>query len=146
MRLGVSLAGFAAAAETTNVAGRAVEFGSQAGRPGLDSVWLPGRTSCPQQRRPDASEDSTPRAPCRPWRSGDGAAGLAPYGGVFIQTLRNRGPWRPCTQASGSPESARRQASRGIVDPGLSLDYVTTVLAALLVGTGFVLQQHAAAM
>jgi drug/metabolite transporter (DMT)-like permease len=32
------------------------------------------------------------------------------------------------------------------VDPGLSLDYVTTVLAALLVGTGFVLQQHAAAM
>jgi drug/metabolite transporter (DMT)-like permease len=32
------------------------------------------------------------------------------------------------------------------VDPGLSLDYVTTVLAALLVGTGFVLQQRAAAM
>jgi hypothetical protein len=38
MRLGVSLAGFAAAAETTNVAGRAVELGSQAERPGLDSV------------------------------------------------------------------------------------------------------------
>jgi hypothetical protein len=34
----VSLAGFAAAAETTNVAGRAVELGSQAERPGLDSV------------------------------------------------------------------------------------------------------------
>lgn len=32
------------------------------------------------------------------------------------------------------------------MDPGLSLDYVTTVLAALLAGTGFVLQQHAAAM
>jgi drug/metabolite transporter (DMT)-like permease len=32
------------------------------------------------------------------------------------------------------------------VDPGVSLDYVTTVLAALLVGTGFVLQQRAAAM
>jgi drug/metabolite transporter (DMT)-like permease len=32
------------------------------------------------------------------------------------------------------------------VDPGLSLDYVTTVLAALLVGAGFVLQQRAAAM
>ncbi len=32
------------------------------------------------------------------------------------------------------------------MDPGLSLDYVTTVLAALLVGTGFVLQQRAAAM
>ncbi|HJY57909.1 MAG TPA: hypothetical protein VJ418_16150 [Streptosporangiaceae bacterium] len=45
MRLGVSLAGFAAAAETTNVAGRAVEFGSQAERPGLDSVWLPGRSA-----------------------------------------------------------------------------------------------------
>jgi hypothetical protein len=60
MRLGVSLAGFAAAAETTNVAGRAAEPGSQAERPGLDSVWLAGRTSCPQQRRPDASGDSTP--------------------------------------------------------------------------------------
>ena len=32
------------------------------------------------------------------------------------------------------------------MDPGLSLDYVTTVLAALLVGAGFVLQQRAAAM
>jgi hypothetical protein len=32
------------------------------------------------------------------------------------------------------------------VGPGLSLDYVTTVLAALLAGTGFVLQQRAAAM
>jgi alkanesulfonate monooxygenase SsuD/methylene tetrahydromethanopterin reductase-like flavin-dependent oxidoreductase (luciferase family) len=36
----VSLAGLAAAAETANVAGRAVEPGSQAGRPGLGSVWL----------------------------------------------------------------------------------------------------------
>src|SRR5260370_26950873 len=60
MRPGVSLAGFAAAAETANVAGRAVEVGSQAGRLGLDSVWLAGRTSCPQQRRPDASGDSAP--------------------------------------------------------------------------------------
>ena len=60
MRLGVSLSGFAVAAETTNVAGRAAELGSQAERPGPDSVWLPGRTSCPQQRRPDASGDSTP--------------------------------------------------------------------------------------
>ncbi len=60
IRPGVPLAGFAAAAETTNVAGRAVEPGSQAERPGLDSVWLAGRTSCPQQRRPDASGDSTP--------------------------------------------------------------------------------------
>ncbi len=32
------------------------------------------------------------------------------------------------------------------MDPGLSLDDVTTVLAALLVGAGFVLQQRAAAM
>jgi alkanesulfonate monooxygenase SsuD/methylene tetrahydromethanopterin reductase-like flavin-dependent oxidoreductase (luciferase family) len=40
MRLGVSLAGFAVAAETTNVAGRAVELGYQAGRPGLGSVWF----------------------------------------------------------------------------------------------------------
>src|SRR5260370_13868681 len=56
-RLGVSLAGFAAAGETTNAAGP----GSQAGRPGLYSVWLAGRTSCPQQRRPAASGDSTPR-------------------------------------------------------------------------------------
>src|SRR5258705_12781798 len=40
MRLGVSLAGFAVAAETTNVAGRAAEPGSQAGRPGLGSVWI----------------------------------------------------------------------------------------------------------
>ena len=32
------------------------------------------------------------------------------------------------------------------MDPGLSLDYMTTVLAALLVGAGFVLQQRAAAM
>jgi len=32
------------------------------------------------------------------------------------------------------------------VDPGRSLDYVTTMLAALLVGAGFVLQQRAAAM
>jgi F420-dependent oxidoreductase-like protein len=40
MRPGVSVAGFAAAAKTTNVAGRAVELGSQAGRPGLDSVWF----------------------------------------------------------------------------------------------------------
>ncbi len=60
MRLGVSLAGFAAAAETTNVVGRAVEPGSQAERPGPGPVWLAGRTSCPQQRRPDASGDSTP--------------------------------------------------------------------------------------
>jgi drug/metabolite transporter (DMT)-like permease len=34
--------------------------------------------------------------------------------------------------------------SRGIVDPDLSLDYATTLIAALLIGTGFVLQQHAA--
>jgi len=60
IRPGVSLAGFAAAAETTNVAGSAVELGSQAERPGLDPEWLAGRTSCPQQRRPDASGDSTP--------------------------------------------------------------------------------------
>ncbi len=60
MRLGVSLAGFAAAAETTNLVGRAAGLGSQAERPGPDSVWLAGRTSCPQQRRPDASGDSTP--------------------------------------------------------------------------------------
>ena len=40
MRLGVSLAGFAAAAETTNAANRAAGPGSQAGRLGLDSVWL----------------------------------------------------------------------------------------------------------
>ena len=40
MRLGVSLAGFAVAAETTNVAGRAAGLGSQAGRPGLGSVWF----------------------------------------------------------------------------------------------------------
>ena len=59
----MSLAGFAAAAETANVAGRAAGPGSQAGRPGLDSVWLAGRTSCPQQRRPDASGDSTPGRP-----------------------------------------------------------------------------------
>jgi drug/metabolite transporter (DMT)-like permease len=32
------------------------------------------------------------------------------------------------------------------VDPDVSLDYVSTLLAALLIGTGFVLQQHAAAM
>ena len=60
MRPGVSLAGFAAAAETTNVAGRAAGPGSQAGRPGPGPVWLAGRTSCPQQRRPDAGGDSTP--------------------------------------------------------------------------------------
>jgi len=36
----VSLAGFAVAAETANVAGRAAGPGSQAGRPGLGSVWL----------------------------------------------------------------------------------------------------------
>jgi len=40
MRLGVSLVGFAVAAETTNVVGRAAEPGSQAGRPGLGSVWF----------------------------------------------------------------------------------------------------------
>src|SRR5258705_13610048 len=40
MRLGVSLAGFAVAAEPTNVAGRAAEPGPQAGRPGLGSVWF----------------------------------------------------------------------------------------------------------
>ena len=39
-RPGVSLAGFAAVAETTNVAGRAAGHGSQAGRPGLGSVWF----------------------------------------------------------------------------------------------------------
>jgi len=60
MRPGVPLAGFAAAAETTNVAGRAAGPGSQAGRPGLDPAWLAGRTSCPRQRRPDASGDSAP--------------------------------------------------------------------------------------
>ena len=84
--------------------------------------------------------EATARADRR-WRGWPG-----PVRRGFIQTLRNQGPWRPCTQASGSPESARRQASRAIVDPGLGLDYVTTVLAALLVGTGFVLQQRAAAM
>ena len=36
----MSLAGFAVAAETANVAGRAAGLGSQAGRPGLGSVWL----------------------------------------------------------------------------------------------------------
>ncbi len=40
MRPGVPLAGFAAAAETTNVVDRAVEPGSQAERLGLDSVWF----------------------------------------------------------------------------------------------------------
>jgi len=40
MRLWVSLAGFAVAAETTNVAARAVELDSQAERLGLDSVWF----------------------------------------------------------------------------------------------------------
>ncbi|SRR6266700_4269812 len=60
IRPGVSLAGFAAAAETTNVAGRAAGPGSRAGRPGPGPVWLAGRTSCPQQRRPAASGDSTP--------------------------------------------------------------------------------------
>src|SRR5260370_22584194 len=40
MRPGVSLAGFAAAAETTNVVDRAVEPGSQAERLGLESVWF----------------------------------------------------------------------------------------------------------
>src|SRR5260221_2623476 len=40
MSPGVPLAGFAAAAETTNVVDRAVELGSQAERPGLDSVWF----------------------------------------------------------------------------------------------------------
>jgi len=65
MRPGVPLAGFAAAAETANVAGRAAGPGSQAGRPGPYPVWLAGRTSCPQQRRPDASGDSTP------WRHAD---------------------------------------------------------------------------
>ena len=57
MRLGVSLAGFAAAAETTNVAGRAVELGSQTERLGLDSVWLAGRG--PRNR-----EDAVAFAPC----------------------------------------------------------------------------------
>ena len=50
MRLGVSLAGFAVAAETTNVAGRAAELGSQAGRPGLGSVWFA------QKRHADLAE------------------------------------------------------------------------------------------
>jgi hypothetical protein len=40
MRVGVSLAGFAVAAETTNVVDRAVELGSQAERLGRDSVWF----------------------------------------------------------------------------------------------------------
>ena len=40
MRLGVSLATFAAATETTNVVDRAVELGTQAERLGLDSVWF----------------------------------------------------------------------------------------------------------
>jgi len=60
MRPGVSPAGFAAAAETTSVAGRAAGPGSPAGRPG--PVWLAGRASCPQQRRPDAGGDSPPGA------------------------------------------------------------------------------------
>jgi hypothetical protein len=60
MRPGAPLAGFAAAAETTNVAGHAAMPGSRARRPGLDPEWLAGRTSCPQQRRRDASGDSTP--------------------------------------------------------------------------------------
>jgi len=40
MRLGVSLATFAAAMETTNVLDRAVELGTHAERLGLDSVWF----------------------------------------------------------------------------------------------------------
>ena len=60
MRRGAPLAGFAVAAQTTNVAGRAAGPGSQAGRPGPGPVWRAGRTSCPQQRRPDAGGDSTP--------------------------------------------------------------------------------------
>lgn len=40
MRLGVSLASFAAAAETTNAVDRAPELGSQAERLGLDSAWF----------------------------------------------------------------------------------------------------------
>src|SRR5260370_30163747 len=94
------------------------------------AVGYAGRSGC----------EATARAGRR-WRGW-----LGPVRRGFIQALRNQGPWRPCTQACGSPESARRQASRGIVDPGLSLDYVTTVLAALLAGAGFVLQQRAAAM
>ena len=49
-----------ASGHADSLAGRAVEPGSQAVRPGLDPAWLAGRTSCPQQRRPDASGDSTP--------------------------------------------------------------------------------------
>jgi hypothetical protein len=60
IRPGVPLAGFAAAAETTSVAGPAAGPGSQAGRPGPGPAWLAGRTSCPQQRRPDAGGDSAP--------------------------------------------------------------------------------------
>ena len=49
MRPGVSLAGFTVAAETTNLAGRAVEFGSQAGaaRPRLGVVRADGPVGGP---------------------------------------------------------------------------------------------------
>ncbi|MFZ0119848.1 MAG: LLM class flavin-dependent oxidoreductase [Pseudonocardiaceae bacterium] len=40
MRLGVSLATFAAATQTTNVVDRAVELGTHAERLGLDSMWF----------------------------------------------------------------------------------------------------------
>jgi hypothetical protein len=58
MRLGVSLAGFAAAAETTNVVDRAVELGSPAERLGLAPVRRNGggRRRAGHTRQPGCRE------------------------------------------------------------------------------------------
>jgi len=66
MRLGVSLAGFAAAAETTNVAGRAAGLGSQAGRPGLGSVWFAQMPATTRSRWPLRWAGPFPGSPSAP--------------------------------------------------------------------------------
>jgi len=126
MRLGVSLAGFAAAAETANVAGRAAGPGSRAGRPGPGPVWLAGRASCPQQRRPDASGDSTPGRHAghgdqvmervAPGYAGLGVVGTALLLLVWPGPARGRVPVRGAVRVPGDGQS--RPAMARLAWPG----------------------------
>jgi len=125
MRPGVSLAGFAAAAKTTNVAGRAVEPGSQAERPGLASGLLPvqgsdmarHRVGAPpaEARRPGPRVRAAPvdvgrAGRPRPWRRRDDRP---PVSGSAVEVHPLRPGLRDAPEPLGRLLAWRMVALRG---------------------------------
>src|SRR5258708_17440018 len=100
MRPGVPLAGFAAAAETTNVVDRAVEPGSQAERLGLDSVWVAQMASYDSIAVASAAGPALPRI----------------SGGTAVAPVYPRPP-----QILASAAKTAQAATGGRVQPGIAL-------------------------